>query len=249
MRTRCPNPDCRHIFDVPAERAGRNGPCPRCGQVITFRSLDILRSLARERERQARAGRQFDTNWAEGDGSPPKLFALLEDIRSLWNVGSIFRTTDGAGLGGLILSGITGCPPRREIAKTGLGAENSVPWRYAENALDALLALKATGTFLLALERTAQSVPICEFLAEAAPALPLCLVVGNEVSGVSPEALARCDRVCHLPMRGTKSSLNVAVAFGIAAYRLAEVLLPEKAGTPPGARGRVPSSGSARSGA
>lgn len=221
MLTQCPNPKCRLTFEVPDNRAGKNGPCPDCGQVITFRSLDILKKIERERVWREEAGKQSS---GAIDGPPTGVMALLEDVRSLWNVGAMFRTADGAGLTRLYLCGITGCPPRKEIAKTSLGAEDSVPWAYGTGALEILPRLKDQGVLVVGLEQTEKSRPLTEALAGNTLRTPLCLVVGNEVAGISAEALAACDEVCELPMRGVKSSLNVAVAFGIAAYMVAEMM-------------------------
>jgi tRNA G18 (ribose-2'-O)-methylase SpoU len=219
MLTQCPNPKCRRQFEVPDERAGRNGPCPNCGQVITFRSLEVLRQVERQRERLAARGHAPQA--LSGVGA---LSGLLEDVRSLWNVGSAFRTADGAGFSKLYLCGITGCPPRKQIAKTSLGAEDHVPWEYYTGALEILPDLRASGVQVLGLEQTGESRPLKEAGARGLLRAPLCLVVGNEVAGVSAETLAQCDLVCHLPMRGVKASLNVAVAFGIGAYLVREAL-------------------------
>jgi tRNA G18 (ribose-2'-O)-methylase SpoU len=219
VKTRCPNPCCAFRFEVPAESAGKNGPCPACGQVITYRSLDLLLQLDRQRERMAKAHR------AGAPRPPPPaaaLTALLEDVRSLWNVGAIFRTADGAGFQGLYLCGITGVPPRPQIAKTSLGAEEVVPWTYEPGALAVLPKLKARGVLTVGLEWTGKSELLSAALARGALRRPLCLAVGNEVAGLSAETLAACDLVCHLPMRGVKTSLNVAVAFGIAAYQIGD---------------------------
>jgi 23S rRNA (guanosine2251-2'-O)-methyltransferase len=147
--------------------------------------------------------------------------AVLEDIRSLWNVGSMFRTADAMGMGKLFLTGITGTPPRKEIEKTSLGAEDHVGWSYHGQALEILPKLKAQGIVILALERCKTSKPISEIARKFDPLKRIALVVGNEVTGVSPETLAACDDVADLPMCGVKESLNVAVAFGVAAYALA----------------------------
>jgi len=153
---------------------------------------------------------------------------VVEDVRSLWNVGSMFRTADGAGCSLLVLCGITGCPPRKEIAKTSLGAEDNVPWLYAASVTDVVPILKDSGFQIVGLEVSSgidglpESVALKEALAAKKVNTPLCLLVGNEVTGLSIEALSGCDLVCHLPMRGIKESLNVAVAFGIAAYDIAE---------------------------
>jgi tRNA G18 (ribose-2'-O)-methylase SpoU len=142
--------------------------------------------------------------------------AVLENIRSLWNVGSIFRSADAAGVERLVLAGFTGRPPRDEIAKTALGAEESVAWGEAESAAEAARSLRADGRFVIALERT----PSSAALAEADVRLPAALLLGNEVAGLGEEALAGADTVCHIPMHGVKGSLNVAVAAGVAFYEL-----------------------------
>jgi tRNA G18 (ribose-2'-O)-methylase SpoU len=142
--------------------------------------------------------------------------AVLENIRSLWNVGSIFRSADAAGVEALVLAGFTGRPPRDEISKTALGAEESVAWGEAASAAEAAGRLRADGRFVIALERTDSSVP----LAEADVRFPAALVLGNEVAGLGEEALAGADLVCHIPMHGVKGSLNVAVAAGVAFYEL-----------------------------
>jgi len=220
MLTRCPNPKCKLQFEVAADREGKNGPCPQCGQVITFRSLAILNEVERQQQRLHEARLDRSTRPA----AAPRFSVLLEDIRSLWNVGAIFRSADGSGFDKLYLCGITGCPPRKEIAKTSLGAEDVVAWEHHAGALDVLPELALNGTHILALEKTEHSVPLHDALRTGQLKAPLCMVMGNEVSGVSAEALGQTTSVCHLPMRGAKTSLNVAVAFGIAAYLIREYL-------------------------
>jgi len=215
MLTQCPNPRCKLTFDVPAEREGKNGPCPACGQVITYRSLALIREI--HRQHQAKVRRQPAATAERGTTA---FSALVEDVRSLGNVGSLFRTADGAGFAPLYLCGITGCPPHKSIAKTSLGAEEHVPWAHHASALDVLPALRAGGVQIIALERTASSTPLDDAVRRGVVRPPLCLVVGNEVAGVSAETLALATLQCHLPMRGVKASLNVAVAFGIAAYMI-----------------------------
>lgn len=149
-----------------------------------------------------------------------KFVAVLDNVRSLHNVGSIFRTADAAGIGKLYLCGMTGVPPRSEIRKAALGAEETVPSEYFKQTSDALAQLKQAGYFLLALENTSTSIDY----RRAAYQFPLALVVGHEYNGIAPEILAQCDGAISLPMRGMKISLNVAVAFGIAAYEIANRL-------------------------
>lgn len=222
----CPHVDCGRSFAVPAARHGRRIFCPGCGRALV--ALDP--AAIRRREAAALGRRIAAINPARAPSSAangalpqdsahrdPDFVALLENIRSLWNVGSMFRTADGAGIGRLILTGITGRPPRAEITKTALGAEEIVPWEYVADPEEAVARLKAAGYRILALENEPAAVP----LERAAAAGRLCLVLGHEVAGISPVLLAAADQVIDLPMRGAKSSLNVAVAFGIAAYALA----------------------------
>jgi tRNA G18 (ribose-2'-O)-methylase SpoU len=142
--------------------------------------------------------------------------AVLENIRSLWNVGSMFRSADAMRLDRLLLCGYTGHPPRPEIDKTALGASAYVPWEYWSSAVEACAWLRDRGTQILALEHTTTSVDLETI--ELRP--PLAFVVGNEVMGVSDEVLALCQGAIEIPMAGRKESLNVAVAFGVAAYAL-----------------------------
>lgn len=145
-----------------------------------------------------------------------EVYVLLNNIRSLHNVGSIFRTSDGAGVKKIFLTGQTGYPPREEISKTALGAEECVPWEYYIDPLDCIKKLKKDGVNIVALEQTEKSVDYLKFK----PEYPLCLVVGHEIEGVQKKILSLCDSCIEIPMRGKKQSLNVSVAFGIVAYGL-----------------------------
>jgi tRNA G18 (ribose-2'-O)-methylase SpoU len=152
---------------------------------------------------------------------------VLDRIRSAHNVGSMFRTADGACLQELILCGYTPTPPHRHLQKTALRAVESVPWRHVEKVEKAIEELKSRGFQILGLEFTEQSVPLYDFDLQ----FPLALIAGNEADGLAPGVLQMCDAIVHLPMRGLKSSLNVSVAFGIAAYETARRFchtLPEK---------------------
>jgi tRNA G18 (ribose-2'-O)-methylase SpoU len=145
--------------------------------------------------------------------------ALLDNIRSVYNVGSVFRTADGAGLRHLHLCGITPPPDHPKTAKTALGAERSVPWTAYRNGLDTAVALQERGCQLWAVEDCPQAKSIfteTDFDNES----PIVLVVGNELAGIDPEILDRCNRILSIPMQGQKKSLNVASAFAIAAYAI-----------------------------
>ncbi len=152
----------------------------------------------------------------EGSAQSAKLpfVAVLNNLRSLYNVGSIFRTADGAGLEKLYLCGVTGIPPDTKISKTALGAEKSVAWEFFKDAISCVRRLKEQGYTIVLLEQTAQSVPYQDFTPQA----PVALVVGNEISGVSDELVALSDAAVEIDMAGLKISLNVTVAFGVVAY-------------------------------
>lgn len=145
------------------------------------------------------------------------VYAILENVRSLYNVGSMFRTADALHVAGLYLCGYTGFPPRREITKTALGAEHTVPWEKHADAVELARNLQAKGMQVMVLEQTDDAVDFWE----APVRFPVCFVVGNEVTGVSEELVALADLCLELPMAGIKQSLNVATAFGVVGYELA----------------------------
>jgi len=142
------------------------------------------------------------------------IYTLLDNIRSLHNVGSIFRTADAVRLQELFLTGITGNPPRPEIEKTALGATETVPWTFHENPVALLQDLKKKGVRIVVLEHTSASTPFYEL----SPEYPVCLVVGNEVFGVQDKIVEMADIAVDIPMYGTKQSLNVTIAFGVVIY-------------------------------
>jgi len=157
----------------------------------------------------------------------PVLDALLDNIRSTFNVGAIFRSADGCGFRHLHLCGITPTPENPKVAKTALGAETALDWSYSRNSLLAARALKQRGAVLWALECTPTAISLVEAVHET-PQAPLVLIAGNELIGVDPELLVLCDRTVWIPMQGSKESLNVAVAFSIAAYALRFSFAPVK---------------------
>ncbi|MEI6692809.1 MAG: RNA methyltransferase [Chlorobium sp.] len=148
------------------------------------------------------------------------LFLMLHNIRSMWNVGSMFRTADAAGIEKMILSGYTATPPRKEIDKTALGAQETVVWEYHPDPVELLSQLKKDGVTICGLEITDRSRP---YTTVNRGEFPMCLVVGNEVEGLEPDVLALCDDVLEIPQYGTKHSLNVSVAAGIALFELVRV--------------------------
>jgi len=148
------------------------------------------------------------------------VYIILENVRSLYNVGSVFRTADGLRIEQLILTGYTGRPPRKEIDKVALGAVESVPWVAYEDSSSAIRALHNRGVQVVALEQTESSIDFQEFTYR----FPLAVVMGNEFDGILQETLGLCDACVEIPMLGIKQSLNVSTAFGIIGYELLRCL-------------------------
>lgn len=193
----CTDATCRFRFPMAAgERLGSR--CPSCGGITA-----IVTTLAAPDEPEPLSN------------PPPRraMSALVDNVRSAFNVGAIFRSADGAGLQHLYLCGVTPTPEHDKVAKTALGAQKSVGWSHHNNAVDLAIRLRSQGQTLWALEETTGALTITQ-----APPLPesLLLVVGSEVTGVDPDLLALCEHALCIPMRGAKRSLNVAIAFGIA---------------------------------
>ncbi len=143
-----------------------------------------------------------------------KIVIIAHNIRSIWNVGSLFRTADAFAISHIYLTGYTAAPPRTEISKTALGAEAWIPWSKETDPYDVIATLRSDGYEIIALERTEKS----RTLSEHKPALHVCLILGHEISGVSEDLLAASDTAVSIPMLGQKNSLNVSVAAGIALH-------------------------------
>jgi 23S rRNA (guanosine2251-2'-O)-methyltransferase len=199
----CSNPDCG--LRLPVNLAVHRGDfCPRCGA-----ALKKVTESYQHQTLHYPSSRSF------------KFDVLLDNLRSAYNVGAIFRTADGAGVDHIYLGGITPNPEdHTPIAKTALGADREVSWSAHPNAVRLAADLMDKGYRLLALESTPDAVPIDQFHLDTRSDRPLLLIVGHEQAGVDPGLLDLCETVLVLPMAGCKSSLNVAVAFGIAAYWL-----------------------------
>ena len=155
-----------------------------------------------------------------------RVVVVLDNVRSLYNTGSILRTADGAGVDRVILCGITPRPDqggkqRRAIAKTALGAEDTVAWEYEPDVRVALTRLAADGCQIVAVETSPDAVSVFDWT----PRWPVCLVFGHEKDGVSPELKAHIETVVRIPMLGHKRSLNVATAAGVVLYELVRLRL------------------------
>ena len=198
----CSAPNC--LFRFPAEPDHPTAhKCPKCGEPTEvrarFESQLVPTGISTETQRH--------------------IVGVLDNIRSIHNVGACFRTADGAGLLHLYLCGITATPHHRKVAKTALGSEKSVDWSYHHNALRLAHRLKADGYQLWAVEGGAHATNL---FSSVIPDSRIALIVGNEISGVDPAILAVCDGVVALPKRGVKASLNVGIAFGVAVYQLTD---------------------------
>ena len=194
----CDNPDCKLRFPGSAGHPRWNR-CPACRS--TIHSVATVSSNVRS-DRTLR---------------PPKLLnveAILDNIRSAWNVGSIFRTAEGTGVKMIYLCGITPTPDNAKVSKTALGAEVNLPWTKSNNSVQLARQLKSNGYQLWAMEDLPGAQDIFELTPDL-PQTPLALIVGNEVSGIDPGIIELCDRVISIPMVGKKQSYNVSVAFGI----------------------------------
>lgn len=203
----CTNPTCALRF--PAETFDPRGlHCPLCG-------TETQRSPALQKH--APAPWPFHRQKTEIEPALPPLYVILDNLRSSYNVGSIFRTAEAVGVAEIHLCGITPTPAHPKVAKTALGAETAIPWHYYRNALHAADSLHAAGVALWALEIHPSARPLTE---AQSPAGPTAIIVGSETCGVDPELLARCQAIYELPMLGNKGSLNVASAAAVALYLL-----------------------------
>jgi 23S rRNA (guanosine2251-2'-O)-methyltransferase len=143
---------------------------------------------------------------------------VLDNVRSMMNTGSVFRTADAFLLQAILLCGITATPPHREIHKTALGATETVAWQYYPSTLEAVTQLKQEGYTILAVEQVSQSIDLADFKPEKGA--KYALVFGNEVNGVQQEVVDACDKCIEIPQFGTKHSLNISVTAGIVIWDL-----------------------------
>jgi tRNA G18 (ribose-2'-O)-methylase SpoU len=201
----CRPPGCGLRFPV-NEGSDLGAQCPSCGAPTQF--VGPVYDSQEVHEPRVAAG--------------PPIEALFDNVRSLTNVGSMFRTADGAGIRHLYLGGFTPTPKHPKFSKTALGAERSVPWSHCADPAAAAELLVAAGKRLWALEGGSRSRDLFDLapLAGGPDDPTIVLILGHEVSGVDPRILDRCEHIARIPMAGIKGSLNVSVAFGIATYLL-----------------------------
>lgn len=150
------------------------------------------------------------------------IIIVLDDIRSLHNIGSVFRTADAFLIEKIYLCGITATPPNKEIHKTALGATETVSWEYAKDVLEVIASLKTENVSVIAIEQVENSISLQDFIPEEGK--KYALVFGNEVKGVSQEAIKNCEGTIEIPQLGTKHSLNISVSAGIVVWDLFQKL-------------------------
>ncbi len=153
-----------------------------------------------------------------------KKVVVLDNIRSIYNVGSIFRTADALNIDEIFLCGTTPTPidrfgrARPDLAKVALGAEKNIPWEYSKDTTGVLKRLKKDKFQIIAIEQDKKSMDFKKIK----PKYPIAIVMGNEVGGINKKILALCDIIAEIPMKGAKESLNVSVAFGVASFKILE---------------------------
>src|SRR4030067_390846 len=199
----CDNPDCGLRFPG-NEGYARSRRCPVCRS-----SIHVAAPVENISEKD---------NYSDNNSSL-KVEALLDNIRSAWNVGSIFRTADGTGIQKIYLCGISPTPENPKVKKTALGAEINIPWEKHNNGVKTANSIKSQGYILWALEDLPDAEPLYRVDLPIINS-PLVLIAGNEGCGVDPGIIETCDKVLSIPMLGKKRSYNVAIAFGITASHL-----------------------------
>jgi tRNA G18 (ribose-2'-O)-methylase SpoU len=196
----CDNPNCQLRFPGSVDFS-KQRRCPVCRSSV-HTAAELLTNPKIEK------ARDIQSDWI--------IVAILDNIRSAWNVGSIFRTADGMGIKRLYLCGITPTPDDSKVQKTSLGGETSIAWEKCNNSTQLVNKLKELGYLIWVIEDAphASSLYQANFQDKESP---VALVIGNEVCGVDPGIIEQSDKILSIPMLGKKTSYNVAVAFGIAA--------------------------------
>jgi len=205
----CSEKSCRFRFPAELHANGKSDRCPRCGG----------KALIVEKVTAITENNHIGIHPL----SQCEILPVLDNIRSVYNVGSIFRTANGFGVTQIVLGGITPTPDHPRFAKTSLGAELSIQWEYVRNTPSFISKLKEDDYQIICLEKTTESI-LLEDLPKCQLTKKLALVVGNEKMGVDPQIMRSGDFLCAIPMLGTKESHNVCVAFGIALFQLTNIL-------------------------
>jgi len=202
----CTNPNCNFRFPAPAD-SGIGIDCPKCKT-----KTEIIHQINLTSE-----------TYSSNIPIPQKINCevLLDNVRSTFNVGAIFRSADGVGIRKIHLCGITPSPTNIKVHKTSLGSEKTVQHEFHPNGVNIVKKFKHEGYRIWGIEKTNLSESIFHFKLDD-QSVPTLLIFGNEIIGIDPDILALCDNHLHIPMLGLKNSLNVAIAFGIAVYSLTQ---------------------------
>lgn len=200
----CTNPECTLRYPDIYNCESKNTPCPLCAAPSV-----IVKQVILEEEKD---------HYHDFFHRDCNLIPVLENLRSVYNVGSIFRTVNGFGIQQIYLCGITPTPLHKYFSKTSLDAEKTIEWTYYKNSLDAVNNLRSKNFQIISLEMMDSSIPIFDLKREMLTK-NCALIVGNEKLGIDPEIIDQSDLVISIPMLGTKKSFNVCVAIGIALFQ------------------------------
>lgn len=204
----CRNPNCKFRFPD-TNYLEPHVYCPICGtQTDLVRKIDLSIDA------------RINNFWH----IPEDFIVILDNIRSVYNVGSIFRTAAGFGLKTIYLSGITPTPEHKNFYKCSLGAENDLSWEKFSNSIDLCLSLGNKGYTIISIEAAFNSVSVTNILKKNLYQKKIAIIVGNELSGVDPDVLTISDFVLSIPINGSNKSFNVTTAFGIALFQIAKIL-------------------------
>ncbi|MDO9547105.1 MAG: TrmH family RNA methyltransferase [Pelolinea sp.] len=204
----CSNPDCKFRFpDTNSQQP--QIPCPICNSPTNLvNTIDLSQDNRR------------NNFWK----IPQSFIAVIDNVRSVYNVGAIFRTAIGFGLSKIYLCGITPTPSHKNFSKVSLGAEKYMLWERSLNCVDLIIALKNAGSKIVSVETSKNATSILDANKDNFIWKDFALVVGNEISGIDPKIISMSDLVFSIPINGENKSFNVTTAFGIALYHLASIV-------------------------
>ena len=191
--------------------------------VLSTKCTFVAIAMKHRKLKNSELGRLDVSGFKDSDKAP--LIVVLDDIRSLNNIGSVFRTCDAFRIQKILLCGITATPPHKDIQKTALGATDSVAWEHFKDISEALTSLKKEGYYICAIEQTENAIMLDQF--QPAEQTKLAVIFGNEVKGVSQKAVDQSQQVIEIPQFGTKHSLNISVSVGVVLWDLLKKLNPD----------------------
>ena len=204
----CQNPCCKFRFPD-TENLNSSGNCLLCGfKTVISETIDLTE----------------DHREDEKSKSTIEIIAILDNLRSVYNAGAIFRTAHGYGIRNIYPCGITPTPIHRKFHKTSLGAEEYVNWEKSLNCVDRCISLKDLGYQLMAIESTVESISLMKIKNDNLDNKRIAIIVGNEIVGIDPKVVSLCDLVVSIPISGENKSFNVTTAFGIAIFHITSLI-------------------------